>query len=805
MKDKIELLAPAGNMESFYTAVKNGADAVYLGGKLFSARSFADNFSIEDIRYVVRYAHIRGIKVYVTVNTLVSDNEFDMAIDFLRELYGANVDGVIIQDLGLASVARRMFKDLHLHASTQMTVYNESGVEFLKRLGFVRVVLARETSLREIDNIARKCKVDVEVFGHGALCISYSGQCLLSSMIGARSGNRGKCAQPCRLCYELMCEDIRISSGYLISPKDLCSLENIPRLVDSNISSLKIEGRMKTPEYVAVVTRIYRKYIDNPYDKVDECDIKDITQIFNRGGFTKGYFDGGAPNDMITIGKPKNWGTFLGEVVSVNSGRRMVRVKLKDGIDMGDGIEIWNGEDKNPGVVISQMLLNDKMVKSAKSGDVVWLGYLAGKIKKGDRVYKTSSKKLNQLARSSISGKDLKRVALCATVVIRRGMKPKVSIWDANGNVVMCEGCVYPADAINRPLCHDRVVKQMNKTGDTPYYFEKIDVDLSDGVVLPISEINNMRRSALEKLDDIRGCISDKCVCEVLSAEKYANDNSRPKEISLFFYKVDYDMKYWELGASRVYLPLLITRDRRYKDILAMCNKNNVSVYVHTPAVTREKYDAYIRENIHILSEFKGVMCGNIGTMEYLRGRNIDILCDYTMNVFNTYTAKLLRDEGAKMVTMSCEMTLDDINKMKKIDGLEKEIIAYGSIPVMTTEYCVVGDRCGGYKDGRCSGACRNQRYYLKDRKGEQFEILCDEYVHRCMLFNSAKIFLGQDMRKLRGVNSIRINVMNENFDEIKEIVRLNYDIMRGVVDKIGIDNLKKKGKYTKGHLYRMV
>lgn len=805
MRRKVELLAPAGDMESFYAAVKNGADAVYLGGKWFSARSFAKNFSIEDIQKVVKYAHIRDVKIYVTVNTLISDEEFLSAVKYLKELYQADVDGVILQDLGLASVARAVFKDLNLHASTQMTVYNESGVEFLKQLGFTRVVLARETSLKEIQNIVKKCNVDIEVFGHGALCISYSGQCLLSSMIGSRSGNRGKCAQPCRLCYELMKGNKSLASGYLISPKDLCSLNDIQSLIASGVASLKIEGRMKSPEYVAVVTRIYRKYIDNPKGKVDESDMKDITQIFNRGGFTRGYFDGVSPNEMITKDKPKNWGIFLGEVVATNANRRLVCVKLEECIDIGDGIEIWNGENKSPGVVVSQMLSNNKMIKHARSGDVVWLGYLEGKIKKKDKVYKTSSKKLNQSARATILGKDIKRIALCAKVIIQRRMKPKVSASDDRGNFVVCEGNVYPEDAINKPLCRERIVEQMNKTGDTPYYFDKIDVELSEEVVVPIGEINNMRRFLLEKMDELRGYVDEDKEYNSFPYVDYADDDSCPKEVSLFFYKVDYDMKYWELGASRIYLPLLITKDERYKDILAMCNRNNVSVYLHTPVVTREKYDEYIEDNISVLHEFDGVLCGNIGTMGYLRGRGIDILCDYTMNVFNTYTAKLLRDEGASMITMSCEMTLKQVSTMKKIHELKKEIIAYGSLPVMTMEHCVVGDECGGYKDGRCNGACRHGNYYLRDRMGERFDIMCDECVHRCVLFNSSKIFLEKDIRKIKGVNSVRLNVLNESFDEIKGLVKLNYDIMNGVVDEARICDIKRRGKYTKGHLFREV
>ena len=348
MKKQIELLAPAGSMEAFYAALKNGADAVYLGGKLFNARNFAKNFDIEDIKNVVRYAHVRNVKVYVTVNILISDQEFEMAIDFIKELYLANVDGIIIQDIGLINVVSKLFKGLEIHASTQMTIYNKSGADFLKKYGFSRVVLARETSLKEIKEVTCDNDIDVEIFGHGALCISYSGQCLLSSMIGGRSGNRGSCAQPCRMEYELIEENNghkkSVKKGHLLSPKDLCSIRSLKDMINNGVTSLKIEGRMKTPEYVAVVTKIYRKYIDNLEHNIEESDIKDLTQIFNRGGFTEGYFKGYAPSNMITTTKPKNWGTYLGKVILANSKKRLVKVKLDNPLNMGDGIEIWNNQ-----------------------------------------------------------------------------------------------------------------------------------------------------------------------------------------------------------------------------------------------------------------------------------------------------------------------------------------------------------------------------------------------------------------------------------------------------------------------------
>lgn len=298
---KLELLAPCGDWEAFMAAVENGADAVYVGGKLFNARQYASNFDEEKIKEVIHYAHVRDVNVYQTMNILISDSEMREALKALERSYLAGIDGVIVQDIGLASLIRKLYPDLALHASTQMTVYNLQGVKLLEELGFKRVVLARELSLEEIQYITENTSLEVEVFVHGALCVCYSGQCLMSSIIGGRSGNRGKCAQPCRLPYQLLevgegsgLPQRKANRGYFMSPKDLCSVDILDKIIKSGVKSLKIEGRMKSAEYVATVVRIYRKYLDRLFESTDsrnegivEKDMKDLLQIFNRGGLLK--------------------------------------------------------------------------------------------------------------------------------------------------------------------------------------------------------------------------------------------------------------------------------------------------------------------------------------------------------------------------------------------------------------------------------------------------------------------------------------------------------------------------------------
>jgi len=419
-----ELLAPVGGKEAFRAAVQNGADAVYLGGQLFSARQYADNFDRAEMNTAIEYAHIRGVKVYVTVNTLVADSEFGELVDYLKFLHEAGVDAIIVQDPGIAMVVQELLPGLALHASTQMTIHNSSGAVSLKSLGFARVVLAREVSLREITQIKQKTGMELEVFVHGALCVSYSGQCLMSSMIGGRSGNRGRCAQPCRMEYTFVDEkkgvlaDPAKTGTHLLSPRDLNMIQYIPELAQAGIDSLKIEGRMKRPEYVAAVTRVYRDALDryrtSPDDySVPEKDLKDLTQIFNRG-FTTGYFFGKQGRDMMSYKRPNNRGLRLGRVTRTDWAAKMAELALEDSLHQGDGIEYWITDGGRAGVVVNRILAGGlqgkeageqaagagKQVTEAGPGEKVWVPY-TGKVKPGDRVFKTHDAELISQAEQS--------------------------------------------------------------------------------------------------------------------------------------------------------------------------------------------------------------------------------------------------------------------------------------------------------------------------------------------------------------------------------------------------------------------
>ena len=411
--DTVELLSPAGDFESVKAAVQNGADSIYVGSSSFNARASAKNFDLDELKEVINYAHIRHVKVHLALNTLVKNSEFSDAIFLAEKAYEFGIDAIIVQDLGLATTLINSFPKLPIHASTQMTIHNLEGVKSAERLGFKRVVLARELSLPDIEYICRNSNIEIETFIHGALCISYSGQCLFSSMTGARSANRGKCAQVCRLPYQLLKNDKIIDNGYLLSPRDLCTLDFIPYLIEAGVSSFKIEGRLKSPEYVATVTRIYRKYIDlylssKPYE-VDLKDRKDLLQVFNRGNFSYGHLDKEANKDFVFKEKQNNMGIYVGNVASYNNSKGYVTLNSNDFLALGDSITFENEPTKYR---VSELMFQDKNVPFVCDNELVTVGRMKGNIRPGDKIFKISSKTLSDEAKITFSGKEIKKIKL---------------------------------------------------------------------------------------------------------------------------------------------------------------------------------------------------------------------------------------------------------------------------------------------------------------------------------------------------------------------------------------------------------
>ena len=594
----IDLLSPVGDFDCLKAAVQNGANSVYFGADLFSARAFASNFDINTLEKAIIYAKTRGVKTNLTLNTLVTDSEFSEAFELAKKAYEFGIDAIIVQDLGLAKQLIKHFPDLDIHASTQMTAHNLQGVLELQRLGFKRVVLSRELSLQEIEYICKNTNVEIEVFIHGALCISYSGQCLFSSMVGGRSGNRGKCAQPCRLPYKLLENDKEIDKGHLLSTRDLCGLDCIPNLIKAGVTCLKIEGRMKNPEYVATVTRIYRKYIDlaealintqkfidgenldiydfkeNTTNKseyiINENDRKTLLQAFNRGMSSSGHLLNEPNKNLVFKDKPNNMGLFLGKVQKYNKNKGYITVKLQESIEIGDTISL---EKEKGSYNVSELMDKNRNIKETSIGQTVTIGRMKGNIHLGDNIYKMSSKTLSTLAQNSINGEH-RKISLNCKVTIQHNEPLKITVTpttetannlDIYSNLnITYNSEIIPENAQNRPLEKEKIIAQINKTNDSIFEFSNIDVELDPNIFLPkfSATLNDLRRKVLESVYDYaisnikRTCIKKVEPDSLNNVVKNSlNDNTKTISVLLNILNLDFDYSRLD-GFDNIYIPL---------------------------------------------------------------------------------------------------------------------------------------------------------------------------------------------------------------------------------------------------------
>lgn len=451
---KPELLSPAGDFASLKAAIQAGCDAVYLGGKLFGARAFSNNFDNNELVEAIKYAHLYKVKVYVTVNTLVYEHEVNKFMEYIDFLYRNNVDALIIQDIGMMDLIRKTYPLLELHASTQMHIHNLEGVKLVESLGLKRAVLARETSINLIKEIKQNTNIELEIFIHGALCISYSGQCLFSSLIGNRSGNRGSCAGSCRQKYDLLINNKKVNDEqYLLSTKDLCSLENIGKLIDIGVDSLKIEGRMKSPHYVYLVTKLYREAIDSylltGQVKINLDELTNLKKIFNRN-YTKGFlFD---ELDIVNSYRPNHLGIEIGRVIK--SQNNYIDILLTDDLNINDGIRFI---DNDIGFIVTKMFVNKKRVEHAKKGDIVSI-YYQGKITKTN-VVKTTDYLLNKEIEEKLKSK--KKINIEGILEVYLNQPIKLTITDGNNEVVTTGSLVETAKT--SPISYERIKEQLNK------------------------------------------------------------------------------------------------------------------------------------------------------------------------------------------------------------------------------------------------------------------------------------------------------------------------------------------------------
>lgn len=828
-----ELLAPAGNMNSLVAAVENGADAVYIGLKDFSARHYAENFSEKDLTNAVNYAHLRGAKVYLALNTLILDEEITKALEIIYKAYSNNIDAVIVQDIGIASKIFEIFPQLRLHASTQMTVHNFEGVNLLRKFGFKRVVLARELSLKQIAGITQKVKdMEIEIFVHGALCVSYSGQCLFSSMVGGRSGNRGRCAQPCRQIYNLVdCntgEEIYNGSKgrYLLSTKDLCTLELLPEIVKAGVHSLKIEGRMKSAEYVATVTKIYRKYLNfissgRKYE-INKNDVDDLKLVYNRGGFTKGLIGEEKGNNLMSFEIPCHEGIVCGWVEEFEEKLKLVKINLSAKINHGDVIKSSPISEET--TTVTKILFNEERVRSALPGDIVQIS-TNQKWKKGDNVYKVYDKKLVEKAESTYSGKLNKKVPLYAEFKLSYGNPIELVMWDDEGIRFKVEGSRPAEEAKKASLTPEKVLEQLESTGNTPFYLARAEVELEDRLFVPISEINDVRRKVIEAISAERiesrkkVCPDEKTFRSQISdiiEERPCGKAGRKPKLSIYVPNFDAVAKIEDKKISRIYIP----SEELYKEkivprVIDDLIKKGKEVFIAFPRITYKGELDRIYESIKKIEGygFSGALVGNFGLVKMFKIlNNFKIHGDLSLNVFNRYALKTLQDFGMDGVTISPELEINQIIKILSAENnIEKELIIHGRIPLMISRYCfapgVIGD-VEEYSDS-CN-ACMKKVVGLKDRTSVVFPVkFLTESCH-FEIMNSKILCMAWHLNALNNldVDYLRINFTDETEEEIEKLIDMYSELLEGetneVTDKYDsiLEDIKKKG-FTKGHYFR--
>lgn len=726
----VELLSPAGEINAFKSAIENGANAIYMGTSSHNARIMANNFSVEEYIECIHYAHMRGVKVYLTLNTLVYDNEIESAMKLLIQLYSHGLDAVIIQDIGILDVIKNVLPEMEVHASTQMSVHNLKQVKYMEKLGFSRVVLSRELTLSEIEYICKNTNVEIEVFVHGALCVSYSGQCLMSSMIGGRSGNRGKCAGPCRLKYTMYENNKSIyGDRYLLSKKDIFGLDYIRKLINVGVTSLKIEGRSKSTEYVGLVTDKYRKCIDS---SVTEKDRKDLNQMFIRTSESAGYFEKVQSIESISENSAKNTGLKLGTVLAVKA--EFIKIKLEENIDLHDGIEVYSD-----GKVVSTIVTCIKnenyatVNKEVDSGNIVWIGDISKKVNAGDVVFKTSSNKLNEEYRNKAS-KINRKTFVTGTINILNNTNISMDVA-LNSDIVNIAIEYIPQTSVNKPVDSEYVNSQFSKTIDSPFEFVNLNYNIDSNMFVPMSKLNELRREVISRLES--SYVINKDIKEsYIKLEEYVlnhnkllsslNKSNKANVNSLFIYKYNEqdETKYMTDYGNIIYLNISDIRRYELKNIDIISKYiGKKDVYIYIPNIVLSNVDKYIDANLERLIKLgvKGILLGNIGYLENLVNSkskyDLTIVADYSLNIINTYSAMFLKNQGVDRLTISPEMEESEIQNVANIMDVE---VIENFVTVMTTRFCPVK----AYSKG-CN--CTKNSYELKDNYNNvRYNVVCD-------------------------------------------------------------------------------
>ena len=805
----MELLAPAGTMENFMAALESGADAIYLGGKVFNARAHAANFGIDELREAVRLAHILDVSVYVTVNILIGDTELKDLEQYIKDLDSIGVDAIIVQDLAVAEIAKRVAPNIHLHGSTQMTAATLDAVRFYESLGFTRVVLARELSLKEIQHICKHCKAEIEVFVHGALCVCYSGQCLMSSFIGGRSGNRGACAQPCRLPYELL--DSKGESvlpkheAYLLSPKDLNYSEHMNELVAAGVTSFKVEGRMKKVSYVRQVIGTYREILDEA--SIHENQRKALASGFNRG-FSTAYLEDTVGRQMMTVVAPNHQGKPIGESYTKKG---EVYLSLTEPIEQGSLVKILqsNGSVTYYTVDDEWTCVSDTMYKGRPAeGLAVGQLYLASTPKN------TKSRGLQEFTRKY----DMS-VYLSVGSNGETNYTELTAILDSGLSVTVTNEYV-PAIANKVPTSLEKVTEQLGRLGNT--LFRLSYVDIPDGPYMwPASVLNALRRDAVTALEtalithhveswqalQVTGDVDyDFKVQHELSYDTCPMISARVDEIEGVKAAIAGGAQKIVFGGDRLSrTPYALSI---YDEVARLCAQSDVICTFATPRVVKDdEVEAYTHTLEAIVQAHPDSISIHVPqALLWLRelGYTGAIEADTGLNIFNTPTLHFWEQLHISCVNPSQELTLKQITELAKHSHVPIETMIHGYTEMMISEYCAIASFVGTGSKVNCPMPCIKESYSLKDRKGEIFPIRTDPYC-RMHIMNSHEMDMRAYVPMLlqKGISILRIDGRHMKPNYVQDIVSQYVSIANGTIDAPPKKVDSQGESITRGHYFR--
>ena len=801
MKDRVEILAPAGSMECLKAAITAGADAVYTGGALFGARAYAHNLTEEELLEAIDYVHLHGRRLYLTVNTLIKDREMEKQMyDYLLPYYRQGLDAVIVQDIGLFRFIRKHFPDLPIHASTQMTLTGVDGAKFLEKEGAQRIVTSRELSMAEVKKIADETELEIESFVHGALCYCYSGQCLFSSFIGGRSGNRGQCAQPCRLLYQTP-EAKR--PQYLLSLKDICTLELIPKMIESGIYSFKIEGRMKKPEYAAAVAFQYRKYADLYLKYYEECpagedpaayamkkyrvceeDRQMLLDLYNRGGFHTGYYHTQNGREMVSLNRPNHAGVPAVKVLA-KKGRNVTAKALTD-LYPQDIIELpmRKGREKAD---------NYTCKDAVRKGMNVQIPVFADTPFKRDEIWMRTrnSTLIDTLREEFVNGKIKERICGTFRLYPQEAATLTVKCRDAEITVTGEKA----QEALSQPMSRERIEKQLRKTGNTEFEFSFLKAEIGEKVFLPMQSLNELRREALETLEKVI-CEKYRRSGEVKDPEEDKTELSTEEEVLSGWTASVRTAEQMEVileeeAIGRIYVdctmfPRIWEKDS-YVEWITKVHAAGKEIYLVMPYIfrerTRKQYEAAY--NRIFGAGWDGILIANYESFAFLKehGYTGRIMTDYNLYEFNQESRKFWKEKGVFEFTAPVELTERELQDLRVKDG---EVIVYGYLPMMISAGCIQKTTRGCLK--------KSGQTTITDRYRNPFVVKneCD-YCYN-ILYNYVPLYLGDRMEEVYQIGPGRIRLMftTERQQEVRQILSAYFE-----------GKELPEGTYTRGHWKR--